>query len=160
MVSQAALAERSERFEDAERYFDASLALIPNPRVVNIVSVAGLRKVAFLVRRDRSAEGRAQFGGWERRLESADDIRGIAGFLELARALLAPTTAEAESHFAAAVEAFRRFSLPFFEAEAFEDWGRVTGRSEHLDAALGIYDRLGVLDTWKERPRALRADLA
>lgn len=160
MISQAALAERAGRFEDAERYFDASLALIPSPRVVNIVSVASLRKAVFLIRQDRSDEGRALLGGWDRRLEGPDDIQGIAGFLEFARALVAPTTPEAESHFAAAVEAFRRFSLPFYEAEVFEDWGRVTGRSEHLDAALGIYDRLGVLDTWKERARALRAELA
>ena len=64
----------------------------------------------------------------------------------------------AEHHFAAAVNAFRRVSLPWHEADTFEFWGRALTTADHpeaavekLDAAIQIYRRIGAGERWIER---------
>lgn len=158
-ISRAALAERTGRFDEAEALFDAAAEMSQSPRAILIPGIAKLRKAMLLARTGRNDEARRLLETSEHLLGRADDLRGVLGFLELARAALAPSDADAESHFEAAVDVFHRFSLQHYEAEAFEDWGRVTGRREHLDAALAIYDRVGAGPSWKQRGQELRAEL-
>jgi tetratricopeptide (TPR) repeat protein len=158
-ISRAALAERTGRVDEAATLFDAVVAMIPNSRVVDLVAVAKLRKAVLFTRGGRHDEARHLVEVAEQVLGHADDLRGVLGFLELARAAVAQSGSAAESHFEAAVDVFRRFSLRHYEAEAFEDWGRITGCREHLDAALAIYDSVGAGPSWKQRALELRADL-
>lgn len=155
-IARAAVAERTDRIDEAETFYDTVLQLTSNPRVINNISIAALRKTCLLARHSRSEDARRLLAQWAPRLDAADDLRGIGGFLHLARALMSTGIDEAAPHFEAAVRTFRLFSLPFYEAEAFEDWGHITAQPAHLDAALDIYDRLGVNEEWKTRARHLR----
>jgi len=150
-ILRAALAERTGRFDEAEALFDSVVG--------NMVAVANLRKAVLFTRTGRHDEARRLLEASEHLLGQADDIRGVLGFLELAKATLAQSDSDTESHFAAAIDVFHRFSLQHYEAEALEDWGRVTGRRDHLDAALAIYDKVGAGSAWKQRALDLRTGL-
>ena len=92
---------------------------------------------------------------------AGEDWRGLAGHYHRAAAVCAAAEGdanEAEHHFAAAVNAFRRVSLPWHEADTFEFWGRALTTADHpeaavekLDAAIQIYRRIGAGERWIER---------
>ena len=90
-----------------------------------------------------------------------EDWRGLAG--HIARAEGVVTAAEgrldaANERFASAVETYRRYQLPFEEAETLHYWGRAelaaghrNAASNKLDAATELYRRQGAGERWLER---------
>ena len=95
-----------------------------------------------------------------------EDWRGLAGFVVRAEAVVAAATGKyegAEAQFEKAIEIFRRYHVPFEEAEALYYWGRALNASgehgmanEKLDAAIEIYRRCGAGQRWVERVETAR----
>ncbi len=90
-----------------------------------------------------------------------EDWRGLAGRVALAEGAVAAAQrrlGKAEPLFEKAIETFRRYTLPWDEAEALHLWGRgllSTGERargiEKLDAAIDIYRRHGAGQPWIDR---------
>jgi tetratricopeptide (TPR) repeat protein len=105
-------------------------------------------------------------------LAAEEDWRGVAGLIARADATVAAAEARfetADQQFASAVEIFRRYRVPFEQAETLHYWGRTllaAGDRERgfqkLDAATEIYQRHGAGERWLERVQAdrLRAQSA
>ena len=99
-------------------------------------------------------------------LGNGEDWRGLVGDVARAEAVVAAAEGkneEAERQFEKAVEIFRRYHVPFEEAEALHYWGRALNASgEHgrandkLDAAIEIYRRCGAGERWVQRVEADR----
>jgi tetratricopeptide (TPR) repeat protein len=93
--------------------------------------------------------------------ENGEDWRGLVGAVARAEAVVAAAEGkyeDAEAQFGKAVEIFRRYHVPFEEAEAMHYWGRALNASgehgranERLDAAIEIYRRCGAGERWVER---------
>jgi tetratricopeptide (TPR) repeat protein len=100
-------------------------------------------------------------------MASGEDWRGLAGTVVRAEAVVAAAAGrfeDAEAEFEQSTEIFRRYQVPFEEAEALYYWGRalnVSGdharASEKLDAAIAIYRRCGAGERWIDRVEASRA---
>jgi tetratricopeptide (TPR) repeat protein len=99
-------------------------------------------------------------------LGNGEDWRGLAGKVARAEAVVAAAEGkyeDAEKQFEKAVDIFRRYHVPFEEAEALHYWGRALNASseqgranEKLDAAIEIYRRCGAGDRWVQRVEADR----
>lgn len=94
-----------------------------------------------------------------------EDWRGVAGRLALSEAVVAAAgdPRDGEGRFEEAVEVFRRFHVPWDQAEAFLLWGRALRQAgdharaiECLDAATEIYRRMGAGPAWLERVQEAR----
>ena len=103
-------------------------------------------------------------------LATGEDWRGVAGRVSLAEAVTSAGAtngsslpAEAERQFEEAIAVFRRYGLPWDEAETLECWarallaaGRRAAAGEKLAAALELYRRRGAGSRWLERIGALQ----
>ena len=101
-------------------------------------------------------------------LGMGEDWRGLAGRVALAEAVaagMAGGTDEAEAHLSRAVAIFRRFSLPWDEAEALVLRGHFYGHagrshrhaaSESFDKAAAIYSAHGASQPWLDHVAALK----
>ncbi|MEX2557565.1 MAG: tetratricopeptide repeat protein, partial [Actinomycetota bacterium] len=98
----------------------------------------------------------AQGNGW----------RGFLGMVGMAKASVAAARGrlgEAESLFAEAIEVFRKYGLPFAEAETLHLWGRALFEIdpkralEKYDAALEIYTSCDIGKAWIDRLLADRS---
>jgi DNA-binding CsgD family transcriptional regulator len=121
----------------------------------------------------RMPEAEAHLARCREILAEGEDWRGLGGRLQLAEAVIAAARRDNEAaagHFTAALETFQRLSLPWDEAETFELWARscarfYRGRShasfviEKLDAARGVYHRIGAGQPWLDRLDAEQARL-
>lgn len=99
----------------------------------------------------RREDARAQVDRCREIVARGEDWRGTGGQVLLAEAALAASNhqlEEADGLFEQAIEVFRRYHLPWDEAEAFETWGdalAAAGRRlrraalQKIDAALDIY---------------------
>lgn len=91
---------------------------------------------------------------------------GLAGFVVLAEAVLAAAEGrpkDAGAQFEKAADTFRRYQVPFEEADALYYWARALNASgeyaranEKLDAAIAIYQRWGAGERWIERAEKAR----
>jgi hypothetical protein len=94
-------------------------------------------------------------------IAAAGDWRSCVGDLHRAEGVLASFSEnipEAESHFANAIQIYRRYSLPFEEADTLHYWGRelnahgdAVRATEKFDAAIEIYHQIGAGQRWIER---------
>jgi class 3 adenylate cyclase len=99
-------------------------------------------------------------------LSNGEDWRGRAGHLMQVEAVIAAAAgrpADAQAHFEAALEAFRRYEVPWREADTLISWGTALLRAgdrgealEKLDAAIAIYRRIGASSQWLERVLTLK----
>jgi tetratricopeptide (TPR) repeat protein len=99
-----------------------------------------------------------------RKLSGAEDWRGLAGHLARAEAAVLATAGkldEANARFECAVATFRKFVLPWEEAEALFIWGRalldareISSADRKFDSALEIYRRVGAGQAWIDRTLA------
>jgi tetratricopeptide (TPR) repeat protein len=99
-------------------------------------------------------------------LGNGEDWRGLVGVVARAEAVVAAAERryqDAETRFEKSVQIFRRYHVPFEEAEALHYWGRALnaagehGRAnEKLDAAIEIYRRCGAGARWVELVEADR----
>jgi tetratricopeptide (TPR) repeat protein len=97
-------------------------------------------------------------------IAAGEDWRGLVGHVERAEGAVAAAEARfevADQQFASAVEIFRRYQVPFEEAETLHYWGRAllaagdSGRAlEKLDAAMEIYQQHGAGRRWLETVQA------
>src|SRR5208282_1035407 len=97
---------------------------------------------------------------------NGQDWRGVSGEVACAEAVVAAAEhkyEDAEAQFKKAVLIFRRYHVPFEEAEALHYWGRALNASdehgranEKLDEAIEIYHRCGAGERWVERVEAER----
>ena len=95
---------------------------------------------------------------------NGEDWRGLAGKVALAEAVVAAAEGkyeEAEAQFERSIQIFRRYHVPFEEAEALHYRGRALNASgelaqanEKLDAAIKIYRRCGAGERWVDRVEA------
>ncbi len=109
----------------------------------------------------RPGEARAHLGRCHEIVANGEDWRGLVGRIALAEAAVAAAegnTAEAEPLFEQAIGVFRRYTLPWDEAEALHLWGKALLRNrrrgaafEKLAAAVEIYQRHGAGDAWIDR---------
>ena len=99
-------------------------------------------------------------------VSAGEDWRGLAGHLARAEAAVAAAAGkldEAQVGFESAVTIFRKYELPWEEADTLQRWGRALvasqerGRAnEKLDAAIEIYRRCGAGERWVQRVEADR----
>jgi tetratricopeptide (TPR) repeat protein len=99
-------------------------------------------------------------------MAAGEDWRGLAGAVARAEAVVAAAEGkydDAAAQFEKAVGIFRRYHVPFEEAEALHYWGRALNASgecgranEKLEAAIEIYRRCGAGERWVERVEAGR----
>ncbi len=142
--------------------------------VVGALADRGVRPMEVAARLDLAlgrleqgdmAGARAQLERIRAVAERIEEWRGLAGRVALAEGVLAWSgrdAGEGEARLAAALEVFRRFRLPWEEAEAWL-WqsrlragaGDATGAAAGLDAALAVYDRLDAGPAWVERARSV-----
>ena len=100
-------------------------------------------------------------------LAGGEDWRGLAGRIALAEGALAVAEGplqDAEAHFQNAIDIFRRYTLPWDEAEALHLWGKACARSkgrslraiavDKFDAAIDLYRRHGAGQAWIDRVEA------
>jgi tetratricopeptide (TPR) repeat protein len=76
-------------------------------------------------------------------MAQGEDWRGLAGRVALAEAAVAAAeghTADAERLFEQAIDVFRRYTLPWDEAEALHAWGRTLFRTRSRAEALEKFD--------------------
>jgi len=102
-------------------------------------------------------------------LAGGEDWRGMAGSVALAEAAVAAAgghLGDAEPHFEQSIDTFRRYTLPWDEAEALHLWGREllkarrrTAALAKFDAAIDIYRRIGAGQVWVDRIEADRRRL-
>jgi hypothetical protein len=98
-------------------------------------------------------------------LAAGEDWRGFVGHVARAEAVVAAAETrfdDAQSEFVRAVEIYRRYQVPFEEAEALHYWGRALiaagnrgAALDRLGAAAEIYRRHGAGERWIE---AIQAD--
>jgi tetratricopeptide (TPR) repeat protein len=109
---------------------------------------------------NRLDEARCHLDRCREIMVDGEDWRGLAGGVARADAVLAAENgrfAESEQGFENAVAIFRRYQVPFEEAETFWFWGRAlkaTGDSranEKFDASVEIYRRHETGPCWIER---------
>jgi tetratricopeptide (TPR) repeat protein len=94
-------------------------------------------------------------------IAAAGDWRSCVGDLHRAEGVLASFSEnipEAESHFANALQIYRRYSLPFEQADTLHYWGRALNAhgdavraTEKFDAAIEVYHQVGAGQRWIER---------
>lgn len=152
------LGERKE----AEASFEEALALASDGTEWNLVlEVRARAELALLcVDAGRTGEARSHVEKCEAVLVQGEDWRGLAGRVALARAALAAAEGDlekAEPHFRRAIEIFKRFTLPWDEAEAFRVWGYSLLRAHQRAPALAklsdsfeIYAELGAGHSWTD----------
>jgi serine/threonine protein kinase/class 3 adenylate cyclase len=110
----------------------------------------------------RAAEGRDHLARCREIMAAGEDWRGRAGSIALAEAALLSAEgnlAAAVPCFEGAIEIFRQYTLPWEEADALQRSGRalLDAGAPHaeaiakLDAAIGIYRRIGAGARWLER---------
>jgi tetratricopeptide (TPR) repeat protein len=97
-------------------------------------------------------------------LAEGEDWRGLVGLVARAEAVVAGARGklnDAEQQFERANVVFRRYCLPWLEAETFSFWGRALGSAgeyqranEKFDAAIEIYLRIGAGQLWIDRVQA------
>ncbi|MGI8550102.1 MAG: hypothetical protein ACR2PL_04765 [Dehalococcoidia bacterium] len=103
-------------------------------------------------------------------MANGEDWRGLAGRVVLAEAAVLAADRQHEpaaTRFEQASAIFRRYSLPWDEAQAYEVWGGFllqVGEREpaeaKFDAAVAIYRRVGAGERWLERVQRLRTPCA
>jgi class 3 adenylate cyclase/tetratricopeptide (TPR) repeat protein len=141
----------------ARRFLEEALALEPDALLE-----AGLRiDAAFHCAEDGDdAAVRAHLQRARHLMAATEDWRGLTGRLALAEALAASLDqpAGADASFSQAVEIFRRYRLPWEEAEAFRLWGRALmqagepqAANERLLTAAELYVRCGAGHPWLDR---------
>ncbi|HUA33591.1 MAG TPA: AAA family ATPase [Candidatus Binataceae bacterium] len=99
-----------------------------------------------------------------------EDWRGLAGGVARGEAVLAAAQGrikQATDHFEKAVEIFRRYQVPFEEADTLCYWGQAliaagdeTRANEKFDSAIAIYRRCASGEKWIERVEAMSATAA
>jgi len=99
-------------------------------------------------------------------MAAGEDWRGLAGATVRAEAVAASAQGkyeDADPQFEKAVEIFRRYHMPFEEADALYYWGGALSTAgehvranEKLDAAIEIYRRCGAGERWVQRVEADR----
>jgi tetratricopeptide (TPR) repeat protein len=105
-------------------------------------------------------------------LAAGEDWRGLAGHVARAEGAVAAAEGRfdtAHTNFSKALEIYRRYQVPFEEAETLHYWGRALlaardniSAREKLAAAVDLYQRHGAGEAWLERVRSdqLRAKAA
>jgi tetratricopeptide (TPR) repeat protein len=97
-------------------------------------------------------------------IEQGEDWLGLAGAVERAEGVVAAAQDRSFApHFENAIATFRRYSLPWDEADALHDWGvalnkaaEYSGAREKFDAAIEIYRPHGAGQRWIDRVEAAR----
>jgi class 3 adenylate cyclase/tetratricopeptide (TPR) repeat protein len=115
----------------------------------------------LLAETGQAGEARARLARCRTIMAAGEDWRGLAG--HVARAEAATLAAEGQldaagPHFEQALAVYRRYTLPWEEAEAHISWGRALraagdapAAAAHLDEAIAIYRRMGAGARWVER---------
>jgi DNA-binding CsgD family transcriptional regulator len=120
---------------------------------------SGTESAIRLAQRGRVDEAEAALGHCREIVDKGEDWRGLAGRFELAEAAVAYAGRrpdEAAPNFERALEIFRRYSLPWDEADAYHLRGRLLARmgryrglaAESFEAALAVYHRIGAAEPW------------
>jgi class 3 adenylate cyclase len=152
-----------KRLEDdaagAEALFQEVLAMAVDGSHVG--TELGIRAEFALCLADagRSSDAEEHVARCREILAGGEDWRGAVGHVALAEAaVLDGSPAEASEQFRTAIEVFRRYSLPWDEAEARYRFGRAllasgdrAGAVETLAGALDLYRRHGAGARWVER---------
>ena len=126
------------------------------------------RSILALVLADagQAHEARPEIERCREILGAGEDWRGLAGYVARAEAVGAAAEGrfdDANAQFEKAIATFKRYELPWEEAETFLYWGRAanaaghSGASEEFDAAIEIYRRHGTGQRWIDRVEAERA---
>jgi tetratricopeptide (TPR) repeat protein len=119
-------------------------------------------ELAMLCAQDgRHAEAEQHVGRCRAIQAAGEEWRGLAGSVALADAVLASSLANwevAEREFDRAISIFRRWTLPWREAEALSAWGNSLVAAGHrsladqkFDAARATYHRHGAGEPWLRR---------
>ncbi len=167
----AGLARVRGDFSAAKELLETVLALgLDGPEAVwTMMASAELALIYGETRRPEKT--RPHFERCREILAQGEDWRGLAGRVGLAEAVVAGADGnvdDAERHFEAALAVFRRYSLPWDEAEALLQRGRMYATSRRhrasaaasFDAAIEIYRGHGAGQRWIDRVEALRSAAA
>jgi class 3 adenylate cyclase/tetratricopeptide (TPR) repeat protein len=144
----------------AETSCQQSLAIVSGRDLVREVR-ARTRLALVLAEADRPQDAQPDLTRCRDIIGNGEDWRGLVGRVALAEGAAAGREGrldEATAHFTRAVEVFRRYSVPFEEADAFVTWGRTllaagdgAAALARLEEAAAIYERIGAAPRWLER---------
>jgi len=147
----------------AEEMFKAALEVGAEGRFLAFEMLERPDLALLYVEIGRFEEARAQLARCHEIMAQGEDWRGVAGRVALAEAVLAAAEGNLEAagpRFETALDVFRRYGLPWDQAEASHLWGRafaMAGRRyrpralEAWDAAIEIYQRHGAGQCWIDR---------
>ena len=126
--------------------------------------------VFFLVDAGRVEEAHPHLQRCREILAQGENWLGASGMVWRAEAMVAAATGqfrEADTHFATAVETYKRYCVPWAVAESLHNWGLANNKAgeysranEKFDAAIEIYRRHGAGQRWIDRTEAARPSLA
>lgn len=115
----------------------------------------------LLVATGRASEAEPHLTRLREIVAGGEDWRGAAGAVAPAEGAVAGALgqhAQADEHFARAVQVLRRYGVVLEEAEALISWGRIllahedwAGGLTRLDEAAALYARIGAGARWRER---------
>jgi tetratricopeptide (TPR) repeat protein len=155
---------RSEHL-GAENLLRQALAIVHGQHLYLEVDIRS-ELTALYVDSARANDAQSQLTRCREILGNAEDWLGLAGKVARAEAVVAAAAGryeDADRQFEKSVQIFRRYHVPFEEAEALHYWGRALNAAgkhgwvnEKLDAAIEIYRRCSAGERWVERVEADR----
>ncbi len=159
-------------FESGESILQESLRISLSSGAVKYEFFARAEMALLLAQTGRLAEAEPHLARCREILADGEEWRGLGGRLALAEAVAGAGghSQAADANFERAIEVFRRLTLPWDEAEAFELWALARGRSyrgrnrqafvgEKLGASRSVYSRIGAGQPWFDRLAALEQRL-
>ncbi len=164
------------RYEEAGDLFAQALSFFASAPHVSMEVAIRADLALLCAESGRADEAEPHLARCRQVTTNAEDWRGLAGRVALAEAAVvaavgagprtrldAGALQEAETHFRRAIDIFRRYTLPWDEAEALHLWGqallntrRRSAAIEKLDAAIEIYRRHGAGQPFIDRVEADR----
>jgi tetratricopeptide (TPR) repeat protein len=150
---------RSE-YLGAENRLRQALAIVHRQHLYLEVDIRS-ELAALYVDSARSNDAQSQLTRCREILGNGEEWCGLAGKVARAEAVVAAAERkyeDAETRFEKSVQIFRRYHVPFEEAEALYYWGRALNAhgdavraTEKFDAAIEIYHQVGAGQRWIER---------
>jgi eukaryotic-like serine/threonine-protein kinase len=147
-------AEADKLASEVNAYHDSRLTVFT-------LAAGGWRWVLLNLQAGRLDDARRWLDESHKIVDAGEDWRGVASGVALAAGSLEAAegrSADAEAHFARALEICRRYALLINEPLVFHEWGRTLVAAgerargiEKLDAAIESYRRQGYGNPWIER---------
>jgi tetratricopeptide (TPR) repeat protein len=155
-----------QKYSDAEALLLSALAICGGDTLRTVEMVNRPELTLLYADTNRHEEAKPHLARCREIMAAGEDWRGLAGHVARAEAVIAAADGDlggAEARFDNAIRIFRRYQVPFEEAEALYYWGHALlsasdsqRAGQKFDAAIDIYQRHGAGARWIERVNTAR----